>query len=221
MLPRTIWIRRIWKRPCSDHTHRTERVSLSHTRAMVLFLFFGRLLRKIDDSFSFFLCIPHRLASSARPVFHIENHQIAPIHYLLVADLIGPLGVTVLGSITNLNFVVIVTETFFMVPQLRCGVWQHPYQRAVVCSYAALKPLYSGGYDLVKIPLRPTKNSTYSFCKIRSRMSASAFISARLKSSMMRCPKTLTVYSLNISLSARQDRLRNEVNNLFPIIYAY
>ena len=58
---------------------------------MVLFLFFGRLLRKIDDSFSFFLCISHRLISPARSVFHTKNHQIAPIHHLPVADLIGSL----------------------------------------------------------------------------------------------------------------------------------
>lgn len=74
---------------------------------MVLFLFFGGLLREINDLFPLFLGIAHSLVSPARPVFHIKNYQIAPVYHLPVADLIGSLRVTVLGSITNLDFVVI------------------------------------------------------------------------------------------------------------------
>lgn len=163
----------------------------------------------------------HCLAGSTEAMIYIENDQITAVYHLPVADLIGSLGVTIFCGTIDLDFVVIDTETFFMVPQLRCRVWQYPNQRAVVCSYAALEPLYRRGYDLVKIPIAPTRNSTYSFCKMKLRMSASAFISARLKSSTMRCPKKLTVYSLNIPLSTRQDKLRDEVNDLFPIIYVY
>ena len=88
-------------------------------------------------------------------MLHIENHQIASIHHLPVADLIGSLRVAVLRGIADLDFVIIGRETFLIVSQLRCGIWQYPYQRAVICSYAALEPLYSGGYDLVKIPAAP------------------------------------------------------------------
>ena len=65
------------------------------------------LLREINDLFPLFLGIAHSLVSPARIVFHTKNHQIAPIHHLPVADLIGPLGVTVLRGITDLDFVVI------------------------------------------------------------------------------------------------------------------
>ena len=122
---------------------------------MLLFLFIILSFGEIDDSFSFFLCVPHRLIRSARVVLHIENHQIASIHHLPVADLIGSLGMVILSGITDLDFVIIGRETFPVVPQFRCGIWQYPYKRAVVCSYAALEPLHGRRYDLVEIPAAP------------------------------------------------------------------
>ena len=63
--------------------------------------------------------------------------------------------VAVLRGIADLDFVIIGRETFPVVPQFRCGIWQYPYKRAVVCSYAALEPLHGRRYDLVEIPAAP------------------------------------------------------------------
>lgn len=48
-------------------------------------------------------------------MIYIENNQITAVYHLLVADLIGPLGVTTFCGTADLNSIVIDREVFLVV----------------------------------------------------------------------------------------------------------
>jgi hypothetical protein len=61
------------------------------------------------------------------------------------------------SSFADFDFIVVIPEGFFIVPELCCEIRQHPDMGAVVATVFPLAPAYGRGNKLVKFPVPPNQ----------------------------------------------------------------
>lgn len=176
---------------------------------------------EIQGFFFLSLGVTQSLICSAAGMIHTEYHKVASIHHLPVANLNGTLRMAASGGAAQFNFIIICFKVLQIVPQLCRRIRKYQNQGAIVIPHTALLALDGRRNNLSKSPLRPTRNSTYSFSKSNVWISDSTRSSAFQKSGTVRCPKKLTVNrSMSFSL-AFSDQQLPQVNVSPLIIYKH
>ena len=86
-----------------------------------------------------------------------KHNQIRSAHHGPVPGLVGIFVVALGRLFTYFNFVIVVPEGFFIIPELRRDIGQNPNMCAVVAAVFPLAAAYDGGYKLVKFPVPPNQ----------------------------------------------------------------
>ena len=107
-------------------------------------------LIEIDAENALLLCIFHGLPCAAACVLDAKHNQIRSVHHSPVPGLVGIFVVAPDSRFADFDFIVIVPEGFFVVPELCCEIRQYPNVRAIVTAVFPLAAAYDGGYKLVK-----------------------------------------------------------------------
>ena len=79
-----------------------------------------------------------------------KHNQIRSVHHSPVSGLVGIFVVASGGSFAYLDFIVVIPEGFFIVPELCCDIGQNPNVSAVVAAVFPLAATNSRGNKLVK-----------------------------------------------------------------------
>ena len=91
-----------------------------------------------------------------------KHNQIRSFYHGPVSGLMGIFVVAHGSSFAYFDFIVIVPEGFFVVPELCCEIRQYPNVRAIVTAVFPLAAAYDGGYKLVKFTV-PTYQELHIF----------------------------------------------------------
>ena len=125
---------------------------------MIFFSFgFLHLLIEIDAGNALLLGILHGLPCATALALDAKHNQIRSVHHGPVSGLVGIFVVAHGSSFTYFDFIVIVPEGFFVVPELCGEIGQNQNMCAVVAAVFLLTAAYCGGNDLVKLSISPNQ----------------------------------------------------------------
>ena len=91
-----------------------------------------------------------------------EYYQIRSVHHGPVSGLVGIFVVTPGSSFAHFDFIVIIPERFFVVPELCGEIGQYPDMCAVIAPVLPLAAAYGRGNNLIKLSV-PAYEEFYLF----------------------------------------------------------